>query len=201
LAGGELTRVAAIGVVVASLALAVPNAFAADQEGNFAVKGIGLERCERYVAEKTANSQTFWYFLSWLNGYLTAYNQYQPETYDITPRTDVRNLAAAFETYCTQNPKHSFLQGAISLTRSVAERRSVSRPAPVDDQAVRPAALSREAVRQGQQALRDQGFYTGNIDGVMGPGTSTAIKAFQKAENLAVTGNFDRVTLARLLSK
>lgn len=171
---------------------------AADGAGNFAVKGVGLERCERFTAERAANSQTYWYFLSWLNGYLSAYNQYVPETYDITPRTSIANLASAFDVYCRQNPDRTFLEGAISLTQAVAARRMQTRPAVV---AQRPAALSREAVRRGQQALQDKGLYTGAIDGIMGPGTGEALKAFQRSQNLDETGVFDPPTLARLLQR
>jgi peptidoglycan hydrolase-like protein with peptidoglycan-binding domain len=38
-----------------------------------------------------------------------------------------------------------------------------------------------------QQALVDQGFYSGPVDGVAGPKTREAIRSFQKANNLHVT--------------
>ena len=195
--GRLTTAIATAGV--AGMLLANPGgAHAADGAGNFAVKGVGLERCERFSAEKAANSQTYWYFLSWLNGYLSAYNQYVPDTYDITPRTSIANLASAFEVYCRQNPDRTFLEGAISLTQAVAARRMEARPTIV---AQRPAALSREAVRRGQQALQDKGLYSGSIDGIMGPGTSDALKAFQRSQDLDETGTFDSATLARLLQR
>ena len=55
-------------------------------------------------------------------------------------------------------------------------------------------------VRAAQQALRDQGFDPGPIDGVMGPRTSTAVRDFQQKENLAVTGQIDAETRARLMA-
>jgi peptidoglycan hydrolase-like protein with peptidoglycan-binding domain len=39
-----------------------------------------------------------------------------------------------------------------------------------------------------QVALRAHGFYLGPIDGVAGPGTATAIRAFQRSSRLAVDG-------------
>jgi len=43
-------------------------------------------------------------------------------------------------------------------------------------------------VRQMQQALKDQGYYTGTVDGLFGFGTTDAVKAFQRAKGLTVDG-------------
>jgi murein L,D-transpeptidase YcbB/YkuD len=53
-------------------------------------------------------------------------------------------------------------------------------------------------VRAGQQALRDHGYDPGPIDGVHGPRTAAAIRRYQQAEGLTVTGRFDDATMARL---
>jgi peptidoglycan hydrolase-like protein with peptidoglycan-binding domain len=55
-----------------------------------------------------------------------------------------------------------------------------------------PAAQA--AVRHLQQQLKDDGFYTGKVDGLYGPKTQAAIKQFQRKHNLAVTGRLDRET-------
>jgi peptidoglycan hydrolase-like protein with peptidoglycan-binding domain len=49
-----------------------------------------------------------------------------------------------------------------------------------------------------QQALKDKGFDPGPIDGVLGPKTTTALKDYQKSENLAMTGTMDRDTAVKL---
>lgn len=43
-------------------------------------------------------------------------------------------------------------------------------------------------VRQLQQALKDQGYYAGVVDGLFGFGTTDAVKAFQRAKGLTVDG-------------
>ena len=58
--------------------------------------------------------------------------------------------------------------------------------------------VPQQHVRVTQEALRREGFDPGPIDGVMGPRTVAAIEAFQKAENLSVTGRADAQTLGRL---
>jgi len=49
-----------------------------------------------------------------------------------------------------------------------------------------------------QQALRDEGRYQGKLDGVFGLRTRASIRAYQKAENLPVTGQLDTQTAAKI---
>ena len=49
-----------------------------------------------------------------------------------------------------------------------------------------------------QAALMRLGYYTGDIDGSLGPQTRVAIKAYQKAQGLSQTGRMDIQTLSRL---
>ncbi len=53
-------------------------------------------------------------------------------------------------------------------------------------------------MRAAQQALKDQGLYDAEVDGIMGPKTREAIREFQKRENLKETGRLDAETLAKL---
>ncbi|HWO43055.1 MAG TPA: peptidoglycan-binding domain-containing protein [Candidatus Eisenbacteria bacterium] len=53
-------------------------------------------------------------------------------------------------------------------------------------------------VRQAQKKLNDMGFHAGHADGVMGPRTQTAIRNFQQAKNLEVTGRLDEQTMEAL---
>lgn len=55
-----------------------------------------------------------------------------------------------------------------------------------------------EAVLATQQKLSQLGFYKGTADGQMGSQTSAAIRRYQIAENLKVTGELNRQTLDRL---
>jgi peptidoglycan hydrolase-like protein with peptidoglycan-binding domain len=49
-----------------------------------------------------------------------------------------------------------------------------------------------------QEALKEKGYDPGPIDGVMGPKTQQAIKNFQQATNLKVTGAVDAETAREL---
>ena len=51
---------------------------------------------------------------------------------------------------------------------------------------------SGEEVKQIQQKLKNWGYYTGNVDGIYGSKTQSAVKKFQKANNLTADRNCRR---------
>jgi hypothetical protein len=53
-------------------------------------------------------------------------------------------------------------------------------------------------LRDAQERLRTLGFYRGSIDGQMGPQTKAAIEAFQRTNNLRVTGELTASTIDAL---
>jgi peptidoglycan hydrolase-like protein with peptidoglycan-binding domain len=59
-------------------------------------------------------------------------------------------------------------------------------------------AQSSEEIQQAQQALKDKGFDPGAVDGVDGPKTRSAIRAYQKQQNLAPDGRLGPQTLDTL---
>jgi peptidoglycan hydrolase-like protein with peptidoglycan-binding domain len=53
-------------------------------------------------------------------------------------------------------------------------------------------------VKKVQEALKEKGHDPGPIDGVMGPKTQEALRAFQQANNLQATGRIDAETSQKL---
>src|SRR5262245_33984991 len=66
------------------------------------------------------------------------------------------------------------------------------------DQDKSAASAKDHSVKQAQQALKDQGYYQSEVDGVMGPGTQLALKRFQEKEGLTPTGQLDEETRKKL---
>jgi peptidoglycan hydrolase-like protein with peptidoglycan-binding domain len=60
--------------------------------------------------------------------------------------------------------------------------------------------MDRGDTKNAQQALQAKGYNPGPIDGVHGSRTSAALRDFQKAEGLTVTGQLDGETRARLMA-
>lgn len=63
-----------------------------------------------------------------------------------------------------------------------------------NDAGMRDSQSSAEEVRQAQKKLNDLGYQTGQVDGVFGPRTQAALRNFQQAKNIAVTGRLDEKT-------
>jgi Putative peptidoglycan binding domain len=51
-----------------------------------------------------------------------------------------------------------------------------------------------EQVKQAQKILQETGFYTGAIDGILGPNTKAALHAYQAKHGLPKTGELDEAT-------
>jgi hypothetical protein len=62
----------------------------------------------------------------------------------------------------------------------------------------KPTAMSHHDVKKVQESLRDKGYYSGKIDGRIGPQTREGIRQYQKSENLPVTGHLDAETAGKL---
>jgi hypothetical protein len=61
-----------------------------------------------------------------------------------------------------------------------------------------PPLSSPEMVRRAQAALRDQGYYEGEPDGLMNPRTSAALRVYQREHKLPETGDLDPQTAKSL---
>ena len=61
-----------------------------------------------------------------------------------------------------------------------------------------PPDIQRQIIAHAQTMLARRGYYRSDIDGVYGPGTEFAVRAYQARVGLVVSGRFDVETLAAL---
>jgi hypothetical protein len=187
------------------LAFALPAApaLASDAAGSFAVKDVGLARCENFMeAVKTKDKGQIARYVGWLGGFLTATNQRVPETFDLTPWQNSRTLTAYLANHCGKNPDLRFGAAVVQLSAALHEDRlrEKSDLVPIEHEG-QTHYVYREALRRAQAVLADRGMYSGNMDGEFNEETRTALKAFQGEKALNETGLPDQETLFRLLQK
>jgi peptidoglycan hydrolase-like protein with peptidoglycan-binding domain len=60
------------------------------------------------------------------------------------------------------------------------------------------AGLHHQDIKKVQETLRDKGYYSGKVDGILGPQTRAGIREYQKSEKLPVTGHLDAETSGKL---
>lgn len=58
--------------------------------------------------------------------------------------------------------------------------------------------VSMEMIKKAQAALNDMGYPVADVDGIVGPKTANAIRDFQTARDLEVTGNLNEETVTEL---
>jgi len=86
----------------------------------------------------------------------------------------------------------------ILLTTGISGPRPTPRAAQVNvREGIRTVERGND-LKKMQQALADQGHYRGKVDGTFGLRTRASVRAYQKAENMPITGQVDIQTAARL---
>ena len=60
------------------------------------------------------------------------------------------------------------------------------------------AELTADTLRSVQQSLQQDNLYHGQVDGIWGPETQSAVRSYQQQHNLNVTGQLDPDTLAAM---
>jgi hypothetical protein len=173
---------------------------AADDKGQFGVRGAGLVKCSVYESEREARTQIYQLVGAWMDGYITGSNQHAGDTYDILSFESTEMLAAVVGENCRKNPDAT----VFAVLRAVVAQASKSRlrtPSTKVEVAIgeRKVLLYEEVLKRAQQKLAAAGFYRGAIDGTYNAGTQKAMQAFQTSAKLQPTGFPDQVTLWRLL--
>jgi hypothetical protein len=188
--------------LAAAVALSAGPAGAADAEGRFAVKGAGGATCQDFVTAREQQDNRFYYIGGWIEGYITGANRYEDGTYDIAPWQSLDLLIALIGNFCEGNPDRALHEVTAALVDRLKPRRMTQAEQRTavgsGDQQVRvyPTIL-----RRAQEALRRAGHYDGAIDGKYGPNTRGALRSYQQANGLEVTGLPDQRTLYNLLLK
>lgn len=182
------------------LSLAPAPVSAADANGQFATKGIGVLSCAVFVEARSQGSATASRLKDWLDGYLTATNRYEPDTFDVAPWGPSEVFAIIIENHCRQNPDEGFAQAAQRLVLSIGTDR-LARRSPLRTVTANGAntQIYDEVLRRVQAQLAERGLYNGQPDGVFGPRTRDAIATFQISEGMDGTGLPDPLTVWKLV--
>ncbi len=172
---------------------------AADGQGRFHGMGAGIATCERFLEARASQSQESFMFGGWIDGYLSARNQLDSNTYSLAPWQTTDVLAGFIADYCAKKPDEVFLRAVMVMTKALM-------PARLTDQSERitvavgsfKAAYFKATLLALQHRLRELGYYSGDIDGDFDATTSTALKAFQRATLIDPSGFPDQITLFKL---
>ena len=187
-------------VLVTLFWLSPGTVLAADADGAFAVKGVGLTRCSDFVASVQGKDRNrIALYVGWVGGFMTASNQSNKETFDLTPWQDLRTLSSALMTICDKNADMRFVEAVTRLAIYLRKDRVVSRTERVAiPDGEKKLYVYKETVRRMQAALAERGLFTGDVNGEFDESTRTALESFQSEKKLPVNGVPDQRTLYSL---
>lgn len=169
-------------LMAASLAgLSHAPAYAADDEGNFAVRGIGAQNCGAVVdainsADAAARGSLVRALSTWLGGYLTYANRVIEGRFDAVPFVADVDVLAVVVDRCEDVPDATFETAASDILSALAPAGTKSIASVADLES--SVALREPTVVALQQALIDQGYLDGNADGKVGSRTREAVESF-----------------------
>ncbi|MGM0983724.1 MAG: peptidoglycan-binding domain-containing protein [Pseudomonadota bacterium] len=173
---------------------------AADDEGNYAIRGAGAQTCQAMVEQLEETPELLNAYASWMEGYLTGYNRFLDDTFDVSPVMSAREVAVMVRNICRDSAD-------IRVETALARLINLFMPARVQA-ASNPVTLSvgdstlniRQATLQRlQQALIDRGYEDVEANGRFNDATREAVSDFQEQQGLNATGAPDVDTLVRLL--
>lgn len=187
------------GAAVLCMSLFSAPASARDDEGRFAIKGVGVASCGQFVREAPRNSRAYEAFLNWIDGYTTATNAFAPQTFDVASWESADLIGEVIRTNCERQLDEQFAIVAARVIAQIAETRVTSAsdlvPVKSDGESI---LIYKSTLMKVQERLTEQGLYAGYVDGNYREGTRNALTAFQELEGLPPSGIPDQVTLWKL---
>ena len=198
-----------IGLLAAGLGLAsgtVPfdrAAVAAVEDGMSAVRGVGMLSCGQYITLIEEESPAIDMVAGWIDGFTTGLNATTPGVFDHLPwqRTDLvlqllANHCAANQNDILANALNLFIH-ATAATRLTEPSDPIQIPLPDGGGSI---DVYQATLARAQRMLAELGHYNSTVDGLYGPGTAAAIRAFQAEIGIPENGLPDQRTLLALFA-
>jgi hypothetical protein len=188
-------------IAAGTLAIGLSQAHAATSDGRFATEEIGRTSCSAHLQAKARKLPAYENDISYLEGYVTAANRYEPNTFDLTPWHNGGAFALILDHHCQASPGDSLTVVAQKLVKAMAPLRLTEASPLVEIKDGPNRTFVYEAILKRVQAqLGKKGLYQGPADGRFTPQTKLALQGFQKSAQLDPTGLPDPATLWILLN-
>jgi len=173
---------------------------AADENGSFAVDGVGSQTCRAYIdAIDSKDQRLLAAYASWMQGFVTGYNVLAEETFDITPWQSPELLILKMQSFCNANPETPFVRGVGGLIASLQANRISELSEKVDiRQDGQTLSLYREVLDAVRNTLGELGYDVPETSDSYDARFVAAVEAFQKDKNMPITGLPDQATLNAL---
>lgn len=173
---------------------------AADQNGQFAIRGAGLQTCQNAVAAFDTASSDLALYSGWIDGYLTGLNQFREDTFEMASWQTASTLLAMTVQVCRSQPDDTgFMRTFVNLMRGFSGS-ALSEESALTGvfSGTQRVALYEATVEAIERTLSELGYEVGVIDAEFSQETALALGEFQQAHGLEETGVPDQKTLFAL---
>jgi len=171
---------------------AASMACAKDQDGMFAVKGVGVLNCEAFIEAAREGDRELAQYAGYITGYISAVNEVQADTFDLLPWQQIDTVMLLMLQRCRKNPQMNF-GAAVSGMASYFDQHKLSGRA----EKVRVGSgdssveLYEPVVAEIKAALERRGYTTQDPD--------ASLRQFQRDQKLTEEDAFGQRTLLKLL--
>ena len=108
-------------IVCGCILFLLQTAHAEDDDGIYIVKGAGSTSCDRYISEVQSNEQMFLLGFSWVQGYLTAYNNFVFDGQDVASGIDSASVRSWLDSHCRNRPGDDLAGAANALVNALLD--------------------------------------------------------------------------------
>ncbi|MBL7002952.1 MAG: peptidoglycan-binding protein [Gammaproteobacteria bacterium] len=174
--------------------------YASDSEGRFAIRNAGMNTCQNFIETKQRSPEKMGLYFGWIDGYISAANQYTEKTYDLIPWGNTLFLATLIENHCKNNPKERFYVAVNKLASAMIQDRLTEQSELIKTSYKgKKSYIYKRVLKDLQTKLGTLGFYKAKADGSYGPSTREALINYQKQNGLAQSGLPDQLTIYKIL--
>lgn len=195
-----IRKTSGLAIATALTVLQCGTAYSADQNGNFAIRGAGLQTCGNLIEAFDDGTEDLALYAGWIDGYVTGLNQFREDTFDMTPWQTSGTLLAMTTQVCrTEAEDTGFMTAFVSLLRGLSGARLTqqSELTGVFSSGQR-VVLYKSTVADLERKLVELGHNVGQVDEEFTENTARALMSFQSNRGLKETGLPDQKTLFAL---
>lgn len=184
-----------------ALLMSIPNASASTKDGQFAVEDAGRVSCAIFTKASAARNEAYHRYIGFLEGYVTAANRYEPNTFDLTPWQTPSAIALILGTHCKKHPADNLAMAAQRFVVAMAPIRLATFSNIVEIGTNKNKTyIYTTILKRAQYELMKRGLYRGEPSGKFTPETREAVSQFQTLAKMDPTGVPDTATLWALLN-
>lgn len=189
-------------ILLGSAILLCPTmAKAETKDHEFALEESGRASCAVYSRARSGNPQATARYIGFIEGYLTAANRYEPNTFDLTPWHTPEAFALILDQHCAKYPDQPLAMVAQQIVVAMMPYRLADKSELIEiGEGTRQLSVYQRILWRAQDELARRGLYHGKLDGADSPEFRSALTQFQQLARLDPSGLPDVATLWVLLN-